>query len=304
MSERILIIKHGGFGDFIQAMGGLKAIRAAHPEAQITLLTIPSLAALGRQCPYFNEVVEDPRVRGLAWQQWRRLRALFSQPWARVYDLQNSDRTDFYFYLLTPLNIKRVWCGRQRLAHWPDRHAQRARNHTLERIPNQLALVGINAVPAPSLDWLPPFSSLALPPAPYALLVPGSAPHRPEKRWPAEHYAVLAASLWQRGITPVLLGTKSDAAATDAIAAVCPFALNLNGQTTLADIASLAQRAALVIGNDTGTMHVAAVMEAKTIVLFGKDSDPARCAPRGKKTIILQSENITNLSVASVLAEC
>ena len=38
-AERILVIKLGALGDFIQAMGPFKAIRNQHPDARLVLLT-------------------------------------------------------------------------------------------------------------------------------------------------------------------------------------------------------------------------------------------------------------------------
>ncbi len=297
----ILIIKHGGFGDFIQCLGGLKAIRDHHPGALITLLTIPALAGLARQCPYVDAVEIDARPKGLPLGHYWRLAKIFRRGWGRVYDLQNSDRTALYFRLLTP-RPRPDWSGFQQGASLRDIQPLRTKNHTLERVENQLRQAGIAHVPPPSLEWLIPQSSFPLPPAPYALLVPGSAPHRPEKRWPAGHYAALAQYLVQQGITPVLLGTKDDADATSAIAASVPKSLNMNGQTSISDIARLAFHARLAVGNDTGAMHVAAVAGCSSIVLFSNASNPNRCAPKGAQVTIIQRPLLAELPPEEVIA--
>ncbi|MEJ0067904.1 MAG: hypothetical protein WDO24_03250 [Pseudomonadota bacterium] len=36
----------------------------------------------------------------------------------------------------------------------------------------------------------------------FAVLAPGSAPHRPDKRWPVAHYGALASHLAERGLVP------------------------------------------------------------------------------------------------------
>ncbi|MGH6995954.1 MAG: glycosyltransferase family 9 protein, partial [Stellaceae bacterium] len=61
MTERILVIKLGALGDFVQAMGPAAAIRAHHPRARIMLLTTPAYAELGRRAPYFDDVWSDER---------------------------------------------------------------------------------------------------------------------------------------------------------------------------------------------------------------------------------------------------
>lgn len=111
--------------------------------------------------------------------------------------------------------------------------------------------------------------------------MPGAAPHRPAKRWPAEHYGTLAAGLAGRGITPVILGTPGEAKLAQAIRGLCPGAIDLTGKTAIADIATLAAGATLAVGNDTGPMHLVAAMGTPSLVLFSADSDPALCAPRG-----------------------
>ena len=108
-------------------------------------------------------------------------------------------------------------------------------------------------------------------PGRFALLVPGSAPHRPDKRWPAEElFGELAAWIsTKREIRPVILGVEDEG---DSLAAVilrpAPTALNLIGRTSLFRVAALARRAVAAIGNDTGPMHLIAMVGCPSVVLF------------------------------------
>ncbi len=52
--SRILIIKHGAFGDLVQALGALQDIRLAYPQAHITLLTSPQFGSLLARCPHVD----------------------------------------------------------------------------------------------------------------------------------------------------------------------------------------------------------------------------------------------------------
>jgi ADP-heptose:LPS heptosyltransferase len=78
-----------------------------------------------------------------------------------------------------------------------------------------------------------------------------------------------------------VLGTAAEAPLAAAIQASCPDTLDLTGRTTIPDIAAIASRAALAVGNDTGPMHLAAAVGCPCLVLFSADSDPALTAPRG-----------------------
>ena len=73
----------------------------------------------------------------------------------------------------------------------------------------------------------------------------------------------------------------------------------LTGRTDFARIAILGAKAALVVGNDTGPLHLAAATGAPTIVLFSSASDPALSAPRGH-VAVLQASNLADLAVATV----
>ncbi|WP_421860303.1 glycosyltransferase family 9 protein [Parvibaculum sp.] len=97
-AKRILVIKHGAFGDVIQAEGALRDIRENHPDAFIAVLTMKPYRTILTHCPHVDEVIVDERA-----PRWRidRMRALRTKIRARgfdmIYDLQNSKRTAFYF---------------------------------------------------------------------------------------------------------------------------------------------------------------------------------------------------------------
>ena len=161
-------------------------------------------------------------------------------------------------------------------------------------------MAGIADVPPASVDWMTADASRFHLPSPYVLFVPGGAPHRPEKRWPEPHYVALAKLLAEHGVTPVLLGTATEAQTLAAIATACPQAVNLAGATDLFDIAELARGAEGAVGNDTGPMHLIAIAGSPTLVLFSGASDPALCAPRGRRVTIVRREPLAARTPADV----
>jgi ADP-heptose:LPS heptosyltransferase len=296
--SRILVIRLGALGDFVLSFAPFAAIRAQHAGDEITLLTTKPFASLAARAPWFDRVLVDTRpkwwdVRAL----WRLSRSL--RGFDFVYDLQTSARSSRYFLLAG----RPPWSGIAPGCSHPHANPRRDLMHTLERQREQLAMAGIVDVPRPDLSWLvgAPF----LLPKSFALLVPGAAPHRPRKRWPAENYASLAQALLARGLTPVVVGAKQESPLAGIVRAACPAAIDLTGQTRIEDIAGLARRAALAVGNDTGPMHLAAAVGCPCVVLFSDDSDPARTAPRGPGgswPIVLRSPDLADLPVARVAA--
>jgi ADP-heptose:LPS heptosyltransferase len=302
MIGRVLVIKLGALGDFILALGPFAAIRKAHKDAEITLLTTAPFADLARASGWFDAVWVDDRPSLLALWRWctlrRRLRA---GRFDRVYDLQTSDRSDWYFRLLGP-GGRPEWCGRVRgCSH---RHANPRRDfmHTADRQSDQLAVAGIREVPPPDLSWVKADVSRFGLTGRYALIVPGGAAHRPGKRWPATRYTELAASLAARGLTPVVVGARQEAPIAAEIAADCAAARSLCGETTIAEIAALARGAAGAVGNDTGPMHVIAAAGCPVLVLYSDDSDPALTRPVGPEVAILRRPRLADLPVAEVAA--
>jgi ADP-heptose:LPS heptosyltransferase len=295
--KRILVIRLGALGDFVLSFGPFAAIRAAHPDAEITLLTTAPFAVLAAQSPWFDRVEIDARPK--LYQLPGQLR-LIRQLWNfdLVYDLQTSGRSNRYFWLAGAPD----WSGIAPFSTHQHRARNRTRLHTILRQRDQLLAAGISEFPAPELGWLEgDITRFALPPH-FSLVVPGAAPHRPEKRWPAEQFGIVATALNRAELPPVIIGTGHESGFAATIREICPQARDLTGQTSLGEVAGLARHAGLVIGNDTGPLHLAAAVGAKCVVLFGAASNPARTAPCGDVTII-QVADLKNLSVSEVLTK-
>lgn len=302
MARRILVIKLGALGDFVQAFRAFEAIRLHHAGDRITLLTTAPFADLARRSPWFDEVWTDDRPslwKPAAWLALRR--RLRDAGFARVYDLQTSDRSSAYFGLFRP-GPRPEWSGIARGCSHPHDNPDRDAMHTLDRQAEQLAKAGIPAIPDPGVAWLETDLGRFRLEGPVALLVPGGSAHRIDKRWPAGHYAALAGALGEAGYTVLLLGGRDESDLHAEITAAAPAAHSLAGQTALPDVASLGYRAALAIGNDTGPMHLIAATGCRSVILFSAASDPALCAPRGHNVSVLRRDDLAELPVEDVIA--
>ncbi|MEX2454501.1 MAG: glycosyltransferase family 9 protein [Rhodospirillaceae bacterium] len=300
-TRRILVIKLGALGDFVLATGPFAAIRRAHPDGRIVLLTTAPYAGLAAESGLFDEIWIDERPRWFDLPAIRRLRAkLRGGRFDRVYDLQTSDRSGWYFRLF-PRRSRPEWSGIAAGCSHP--HANPARNslHTIERQAEQLAMAGIPETPPPDLAWAAADISRFGLPARFAMMVPGGAAHRPAKRWPEAHYADIGRLFAAAGIAPVVAGGPDEAALAGRIAAACG-GISLAGRTSFADLAALARAAEAAVGNDTGPMHIAATAGCRSVVLFSAESDPALTAPRGAKVRLLRAADLADLPVSEVAA--
>jgi ADP-heptose:LPS heptosyltransferase len=291
--EHVLIVKLGAFGNIVLSFPAFAAIRHHHADARISVLTGAAYADWMRNFPWFDEILVDPRPEWWDLAGWRRLRrTLDGAGFTRVYDLQTSARSSRYFHLFPP-SRRPAWSGIAYGCALPDRDPNRNRLHDAERQLGQLRQAGIAAFPEPDLSWLRgDLGRFALPDA-FILLVPGSSPKRPAKRWPAAHFQALAERL---EVPTVIVGS----AAETALAAAIPAAISLIGRTSFGDLADLARRARCAVGNDTGPMHLIAAVGCPTVTLFSADSDPARAAPVGHGTRVLRRRVLADLTVDEV----
>ncbi len=301
MSENILVIKLGALGDFVQATIPFAAIRAHHGHDRITLLTTEPFADFAAKSPWFNHVITDTRPKQWRIDGWLKLRATFrAGGFSRVYDLQTSDRSGFYYKLFWP-DAAPEWSGIAAGCSHPHANPKRDDMHTIERQREQLAMAGVKNRQPVKFGWIADYTSKFELSEPFALLVPGGAAHRPKKRWPIDSYAELARYLAEQGVQPVVIGGRADQTAADTVTKAVPSAIDLTGQTDLEDLFVLAHNARAAIGNDTGPMHPIALTGCPSLVLFSSASDPALCAQRGDAVTIMQRDNLIDLRLEDVI---
>jgi ADP-heptose:LPS heptosyltransferase len=300
-SDPILVIKLGALGNVVLSLGPMAAIRRHHPEAAITLLTTDPYAQWLAAAPWFDRIWTGGRPGWWDVPALLRLRRLLrGGGFRRVYDLQTSHRSSRYLSLFAR-NARPEWSGIAPGCSHPDTQPDRARLHDIDRQVGQLRLAGIETVPPPDLSWTRADLSRFGLPERFALLVPGSSAHRPGKRWPAAAYGRLAHALAARGIAPVVLGAPAERPLAAEIVRASG-AVDLTGQTGLAELAALGRAAAVAVGNDTGPMHLLAAAGCRSVVLFSRESDPALCAPRGGEVTVLRRPDLADLEETAVLA--
>ena len=105
----------------------------------------------------------------------------------------------------------------------------------------------------------------------------------PNKRWPVEYFAALADRLYRAHYIPVLVGGGhlDETLAQDIVRAAGIPPVNLVGRTNLKQLAHIFTRAALVLGGDTGPVHLAAGLRVPTVMLMGP-TDANRNGPYGQ----------------------
>jgi ADP-heptose:LPS heptosyltransferase len=113
------------------------------------------------------------------------------------------------------------------------------------------------------------------------VLLPGAG--RQEKKWPVDRFAELANRIGDDAL--VAWGPGEETLARSIGAEVAP-------ATNFRELAFLLGRARLVIGADTGPLHLAAALNTPVIGLYGP-TDPARNGPYGQLDRVVESFSTT-----------
>ena len=298
-TSRILVIKLGALGDFVQCFGLYRAIRDHHAGAEVVLLTTPRYAPLAEASGLFDGVWIDRRPPFWRLDRlWPLIARLRRARFDRVYDLQRSDRSGWYFRLLG--SARPQWVGIVPGASHRYRDPPTP-THIMDRHREMLAHAGIRDVPAPDLSFLAADLGRFDLPRDYALLIPGSSAGGLHKRWPKDRYVALAAALGARALAPVIVAGPAERDLAREIAAAAAEARAV--ETDLAETAVLARGARLAVGNDTGPTHLVAAAGCPLVALYGAGRSTAQNTPRGASVTVLERRDVKDITLEDVVAE-
>lgn len=292
--RRVVVFRALMLGDLLCATPALRALRAALPGAQVTLVTLPAQRAFAERLPTVDHVVDFAGWPGLPELPAPAPPAMldFVRELRRHrFDLalQLHGRGEIVNELVAAFGARRtagfsapgVWVppgDAASFAAWPEQGPETERLLALtdhlgfarQGLQLDFPLTADDeAAAAPLLR--------ALGDAPFALLHPGA--QWASRRWPPARFAAVGDALVASGLTVVLTGTAREAPLTRAVAAAMHApAFDAAGLTGLGALGVLVRRARLVVCNDTGLSHVAAALGTPSVVV-ASGSDVARWAP-------------------------
>jgi heptosyltransferase-2 len=289
---RILIRSSNWLGDAAMSVPAVRAIKAGRPDARVTIAAPENVAPVWKLIPEVDAVIALPGAQLLSSVQ-----------------LLRRERS-FDVAILFPNSL------RAGLEAWLSRIPRRVgyRGHWRQPLLNQV--VPVPRKPGPpehhSLRFLRiarecgaetfgPHTSqagvqhstcnnqVASDDKPIKIgLCPG-AEYGPAKRWLPERFAETAKKISaQWPVQWILFGTHRDAAiGTQIAAALGDHCVNRVGQTTLDQLVDGLRECRLLLTNDTGTMHLAALLAVPVVAIFGS-TEPRLTGPRGDTHIVLR----------------
>ncbi len=273
-AERILLLKPSALGDIVHALPVLAALRQRYPQAQITWLVNAAYRVLLEGNPDLNAVFPFER---------KPFRSGFVSGLSHLYEL-TADLRRGEFDLVVDLQgllrsgLMTGWTGAQRRVglrqaregsrtFYTDLVDAPQTLHAVDRCWRVAEAFGVGHLPkrffvpvqSQARVWLA--ERLRGVPRPWVVVAPGA--RWQTKRWPPEHFAQLI----QRthglvGGTSLLIGAREERSITQEVMRNLPTraAVDLAGQTTLAQLVAILAAADLVFANDSGPLHLATAL--------------------------------------------
>lgn len=304
--SRILVCKWCCMGDAILTLYALRALKRAHPGLTIDMLVSSRIAEVYRRSPDVGAVHVLPVTgRRLILELlnpglWIRLAALLRTLRAGTY----GQFIDLELYRGTGPVLKRLlgipYSRGFQVDGAPPKH------HDFEvprprRMPEWRCFYHVLGMASPENPPEPLYGHLrstptldsehGVRPGPHPSrigIVPGSSFNWPQKKWPWEHFAETISLLAPAGHEFVLFGTPMEREENRKI--VHGAGIEIQDTTGKLDYGALLKAIAscdLVVGNDTGTLHLAAACGIPTVTLFGP-TDPDKWNPLTSTPVFLE----------------
>jgi heptosyltransferase III len=295
--KNVLVIKLRYIGDVLLATPTLRAIKAAYPEARLTMLVTAGTEDLLRNHPDVDRIMTVEKDSFAA--QWRLISELRRLRCDSVIDLTDGDRSAW----LSRLSGASRRIGFNDEGRWRGRcysHVvQSTARHRIDRDLDALTPLSISASDRTPRLFLTSederqaeqlLDRLGLNPmAPFAVIQPGARYWF--KAWPVDRFAELADRLAVVfGYRVLIGGSRQDCQVAEQIASLATSKpVVLAGQAPLRTFAAVVKKAALFVGNDSGAMHIAAAVGTPIVALFGP-SNPAEWGPRGSRVEVIYKD--------------
>jgi heptosyltransferase II len=289
---RILIRSSNWLGDAVMSVPTVRAIKKGRPDAQVTIAAPSKLAPAWKLVPEVDAIIPLPNNRLLSVMRLIRR----EPPFDAAILFPNSLRAAVESWLSAiPRRVGYRGHWRRWLLNQTVRETRKSGppEHHFVRFLRIAHACGAEMVdsqrPTPHIQQpssrQPPTTNFQ----PIRIgLCPG-AEYGPAKRWLPERFAEAAAKISaQSPVQWILFGTKNDGAIGNQIAAaIGDGCVNRIGQTTLDQLIDELRECRLLLTNDTGTMHLAALLGVPVVAIFGS-TEPRLTAPLGNNHTILR----------------
>lgn len=285
--KRILIVKLSSLGDLLHALPAVRCLKAGL-NAEIDWIVHPAYVELAKCFSDVSRVLVFPRRASPA-EFIRQIRLLRAEQYEMIFDLQGIFKSALVSRLAP--GLKRIGPSFQRegsfFFYTAVAGARNKNRHAVDEIMDVVRYLDLPVLP-------PVFPMTVLlqligEPSPRIALLPFS--RWPSKNWPLMSFARVGNELQENlGVSIYIMGASSEhSLSAEMEKKLSGQVINLTGKTTLPQMAGLLREMDLVITNDSGPMHLAAVMGTPVLAMYGP-TDPVRTGPCGPNHRVLKGK--------------
>lgn len=299
--RNILIVSLSNIGDIILTFPAIDIVFRDFPDAAVSLVVGPRGQTLVLANPRFKKIwVYDKQQSWMKKINW--IRDLRREHFDLVIDFRHTVIPVLVGARYHTPMFRRSW-------DWPhakNKHLDLLRGLCdIENPETVIRSIAFNSSLQRSVDQIAEARGLS---GRFVLICPGAADHR--KRWPAEYFAQVADHLAEQYHLQIAIsgsGHDSDIVVA-CINAMRHEAVTFAGDLNLLQFAALMNKADLVIGNDSGPMHLASYLDRPCVVIFGP-TDPQKYGPWGTRgqyvgdaSACRPDRSVPNIAVDEVIA--
>ncbi len=295
--KKILLIKHGSLGDIVFALEPILAIQKKFNKSVIDLITEEKFIPFFKKIKMFDKFLVDNRGGFLS--TFSLIRKILNEKYDLIIDLQNSKRTNFYHFFIKNFSISRI-NGSRSFVH--DRYIipVQGKESPTQGLYNQLKLIDIDQSD-PDFSWLAPDKEdQSIENKQIVLVIPGVSKSGRAKQWSPNKYQQLCSFFESKGYFICLVGTKHDASSFQPILDGCKNIINLIDKSPPEIIYSVATKSQLIISNDTGPGHIAALSKVNVLWLALNNSVTKANLSYRENSHLLLKNKMEDLSVNEV----
>ena len=295
--KNFLIVKLSAIGDVVHALPVSYAIKETFPDAHVTWVVEPPSYELLKMNPCVDRIILFQKKNFRTLKGFAKLflpfrRELQRENYDAVLDLQGLFKSAAIAFFARS-NIKLGICNMRELSDKVSTPVvgKHATGHIVERYLDTARAIGCKVKEVKFPIEIPPeqiarteiITELAGMRAgnKYAVFAVGA--NWANKRWKTEYFAEIADWLYNFEIVPVLVGNgevdEQRAAEIESFMEIPP--INLVDLTTLPQLTCVLKNSQLVLGGDTGVVHLAAALKVPTVMLMGP-TDANRNGPYGQ----------------------
>ena len=295
--KKILVIKHGSLGDIVFALEPILAIQKKFNNAVIDLVTEEKFIPFFKKMNMFHQFLIDNRKGFFA--TCGLINKIIFGKYDLVIDLQNSKRTNLYHFFINIFSKAKINGSRSNVHERYIIPPQGTESPT-QGLLNQLQLLGIEEI-NPNFSWLENnHHDLDFDKKDIVMVIPGVSQSGKYKQWAPNKFQEICSFLEAKGFHICLVGTKHDNDAIKPILDNCTNIINLIDKSPPDVIYSVANKCKLIISNDTGPGHIAALSRVNTLWLaLDNPITKANLSFRKNSHLVLKS-SMEDLSVNEV----